>query len=311
MEPMSFLDFMNDTGYDINRNFVNQYWSIMTRAREGIFFELNEEMMQQLGFSNNPNLIKKLESLYPTTVEEREHSGGYFGDHVNVHIELDYSAQSLYKRYSAPRKKIYMTGLAYKEVLMESQTFAAKEARRHLIELEMVLYKYMNYQQCQNNRLAAQNDELHAKVDKQTLMLEEVITENQLKTQTLVRILYNESAKKVLPPTNEKKKQQLAVFQERNDPTSFAIIRGQNEHIERMKKRMNDQMEEVATIDSYMNPINLYNRFTEHVKGDKRFKVSHNKVIVQDDTSAQDLLDIIDELDDQKYDVARAVQQAL
>jgi Protein of unknown function (DUF3627) len=319
---MDVIEFVDYTKYDINKMFVNHHWSMMTSMSKGTLIELNSEMLQHLDFSKTANLIQKLETLYPGCPEERARLGGYFGDHVNVHIELEQHTRN-------PKKRIFMTGPAYKELLLDTNTPAAKQAKKYLVHLEVLFARYMMYQrafqivydsrkqellQLQNNQLMIQNEELLSKVSKQTQILEHVVHQNDIQQQkldTMAQLLHRESSQKVIAPSNEKKKQQLVVLQSRSDEKVFQIIRGQNAHVQRMKKQKMDEMDEVATIESDMNPLTLYVRFAEHIKGDERFRVAYNRVILQGDTNLSDLIIELEALEEQKYDVSRAVQRTL
>ena len=72
-------------------------------------------------------------------------------------------------------------------------------------------------------------------------------------------------------------------------------------------------MNVIGTVESYRNPINLYNLFSEQTKKlkDERFDVTHNKVTLKNGTTPIELLDVFNSLNDQKYDVAEQVQSAL
>ena len=78
-------------------------------------------------------------------------------------------------------------------------------------------------------------------------------------------------------------------------------------------KRSQDQMHVVGTVESYRNPINLYNLFSEQTKKlkDARFDVTHNKVTLKNGTTPTELLDVFNSLNDQKYSVAESVKKAL
>ena len=73
-------------------------------------------------------------------------------------------------------------------------------------------------------------------------------------------------------------------------------------------------MHVIGTVESYRNPINLYNLFSEQAKKQKdtRFDVTHNKVILmKNGTTPIELLDVFNSLNDQKHSVAECVKSAL
>ena len=72
-------------------------------------------------------------------------------------------------------------------------------------------------------------------------------------------------------------------------------------------------MEVVGEVGTYKNPINLYNRFSENARRqrDECFEVNHNKVTLKNGTTPNELLDVFQNLDEQKHSVADRVKQAL
>ena len=74
-----------------------------------------------------------------------------------------------------------------------------------------------------------------------------------------------------------------------------------------------DQMQIIGTVESYKNPINLYNRFSEQTKKqkDSRFEVTHNKVTLKNGTTPTELLDWFNSLNEQKHEVTNKVKRAL
>ena len=72
-------------------------------------------------------------------------------------------------------------------------------------------------------------------------------------------------------------------------------------------------MHVVGTVESYKNPINLYNRFSEQTKRqkDERFQVTHNRVVLKNGMTPSELLECFNTLNEQKHDVAEQVQNAL
>ena len=130
---------------------------------------------------------------------------------------------------------------------------------------------------------------------------------------TLSQILYKESNNKVLDVKTSLKKQELVVLQKKDDPESCIVLRGQKAHVNMQVKRSQEQMNFVGTVESYRNPINLYNLFSEQTKKrkDARFHVTHNKVTLKNGTTPTELLDAFNSLNDQKYSVAECVKNAL
>ena len=158
-------------------------------------------------------------------------------------------------------------------------------------------------------RVIAQNEGLA----RQNEGLSEQLTIQDKKLDVLSQILYKETDNKVVDVLSSQKQQELVVLQNKDDPETCVILRGQQAHINSRVKRSQDQMHVVGTVESYKNPINLYNRFSEQAKRqkDERFQVTHNKVVLKNGTTPTELLECFNTLNEQKHDVAEQVQNAL
>ena len=154
------------------------------------------------------------------------------------------------------------------------------------------------------------------RIDQLNTKIETVIEQNQdlgKKLDTLTQILYNETNNKVLDVENENKKQELVVLQNKRNMDHCVVLRGQKAHVNVQLKRTCDEMYIIGSVETYKNPINLYNLFSEQVKKqkDERFKVTHNKVILQNGATPEELLDCFISLEEQKHTVANRVKGAL
>ena len=158
-------------------------------------------------------------------------------------------------------------------------------------------------------RVIAQNEGLA----RQNEGLSKQLTIQDKKLDVLSQLLYKETDNKVVDVLSSQKQQELVVLQNKDDPETCVILRGQQAHINSRVKRSQDQMHVVGTVESYKNPINLYNRFSEQTKRqkDKRFQVTHNKVVLKNGTTPTELLECFNTLNEQKHDVAEQVQNAL
>ena len=68
-------------------------------------------------------------------------------------------------------------------------------------------------------------------------------------------------------------------------------------------------MEIVGKISTYKNPINLFNQFGDYLKenGIHRFKKTNNKIILNNGSTANDLMETIRSLEEEKHNVAELV----
>jgi hypothetical protein len=161
-----------------------------------------------------------------------------------------------------------------------------------------------------------QNEELLIRNEFQTKQNEELILLNQFQCQKLdmlSRIMHKESDDKVLPVKQRSKTQELVVLQKKSDPSYCEVLRGQLNHINSQMKRKRDDMEIVGKISTYKNPINLYNRFGDYLKENReeRFKKTNNKIILNNGSTASDLMQTIRSLEEEKHTVAETVKEHL
>ena len=330
----SIQDFVRVINYNIDPLFVDEQWNMLNAQRPEELILLTAPMLERLHFSRIANLIKKLQQLFPAS---RGNNNEYWGDDVNVSISLSvpFGTDKQGRGGARSFKQIKMTKGAYKELLMETQTDAARQVRKYYICLEELFVQYLLYQRAyefvqaqvektqlsqqlgfviqQNSEIIEQNKELKVLSETQTQQLK--VQSQQLgvqsqKLDTLARILYNESDNKVLDVKRTQKKQELVVLQDRTDATRCEIIRGQRNHIVTQLKRKHETMEIVGKIDTYKNPINLYNRFNEH-KDSTKFEIRNNQVTLKNGTVASDLLNVLQDLDNNKHDVAETVRTTI
>ena len=354
-EMYNIKDFVHATNYNIDPLIIDEQWNMLNTRRLDELILLTPSMIKRLNFSRIPNLIKKLEQLFPFTRKDKTE---YCGDDVNVSIVLAVPSGTAKKRRGGAHsfKQIKMTKGAYKQLLMETQTDAARQVRKYYICLEELFVQYLLYQRAYEivkaerivETVVFENKALSSKLDivitqnkeqehylqhvieqnkEQEHYLQQVIIQNKKlsiqneglsdqlniqdrKLETLSQILYNESNNKVLDVINSQKKQELVVLQNRDDPEKCEVLRGQHVHVQTQLKRKQDQMEVIGKVNTYKNPINLYNRFSEQTKKqkDSRFDVLHNKVTLKNGTTPTELLHMFNTLDDQKHSVAEQVQ---
>lgn len=342
-EMLDIKGFVAATNYDIDPLIIDEQWNMLNTRRPDELIVMTPEMLERLNFSRIPGLVRKLEQLFPAPRGENDE---YWGDGVNVSIVFAVRNGSVKKgRGGHNSKQISMTKAAYKQLLMETQTDAARQVRKYYICLEELFVQYLLYQQAfelvkaernldivvteknalsakldyviaQNREVIAQNEGLARQNEglaKQNYGLYKLLDIQDKKLDTVSQILLNESNNKVLDVTSKQKKQELVIMQKKDDPEKCVVLRGQKSHISSQMKRSQDQMHVVGTVESYKNPINLYNLFSEKTKKckDSRFDITHNKVTLKNGTTPAELLDVFNTLNDQKHSVAECVKEAL
>ena len=326
-DMLNIKQFIKITNYNIDPLIVDEQWAILNTRRPDEMIPLTQQMLQRLNFCRTPTLIKKLEQLFPAP---RGENNEYWGDDVNVSIILLAPTGTSKIKHGGVRnfKQIKMTKGAYKQLVMETQTEAAKLVRKYYICLEELFVQYLMYQrayelmksQISVTLLTNENTNLSTKLDivihqneNMAHQLEIQTQQMQIQTQKLdllSKILYKESDDKVLDVTSSHKKQELVVLRNKTDPDKCEVLRGQRNHVQSQLKRKQKNMEVVGKVETYKNPINLYNRFSENTKKqkDERFTVINNKVTLKNGTTPNELLNMFHHLDDQKHSVAEQVK---
>ena len=336
-DMLDIKGFVTAVNFNIDPLIIDEQWNMLNARRPDELIELTPQMLERLHFSQKKHLIRKLEQLFTAV---RGSNNEYCGDGVNVSIVSVAPTRTTKKSRGGAHscKQIKMTKGAYKQLLMETQTDAARQVRKYYICLEELFVQYLLYQRAFELMKAersleivvTENKVLSEKLDYVIAQNKEVIAQNkglarqndgllkQLEIQdkkldTLSFTLYNEINNKVVDVLSNQKQQELVVLQKKDDPETCVVLRGQKAHINSRVKRSQDQMQVVGTVESYKNPINLYNRFSEQTKKNKdsRFDVSHNKVTLKNGTTPTELLGVFNTLNEQKHDVAEQVHNAL
>ena len=144
-EMYNIKDFVHATNYNIDPLIIDEQWNMLNTRRLDELILLTPSMIKRLNFSRIPNLIKKLEQLFPFARKDKTE---YCGDDVNVSIVLSVPDGTDKKSRGGARsfKQIKMTKGAYKQLLMETQTDAARQVRKYYICLEELFVQYLLYQ---------------------------------------------------------------------------------------------------------------------------------------------------------------------
>ena len=332
-DMLDIKSFVTVINYNIDPLFIDEQWAMLNSRRPDELIPLSAPMLSRLNFCSTSTLIKKLEQLFPAL---RTENNEYWGDGTNVSIiiAIPFGRAKKNVRGGHNAKQINMTKGAYKQLLMETQTDAARSVRKYYICLEELFVQYLLYQrayevtksQLQVNFLTKENNNLSTKLDiviaqnnglaeqnnglaeQNTGLSKQLDIQNQ-KLDTLAQILYKESDNKVLGVQKSHKKQELVVLCNKTDRDRCEVLRGQRYHVQSTLKRKQNEMDVVGKLNTYNNPINLYNRFSE--RKDERFKIKSNKVVLKHGSTPNDLLNTFHDLNDDKYTVAEEVKNAL
>jgi len=206
--------------------------------------------------------------------------------------------------------------------------------REYFLDLKRIMTEYNIYQTVYRSKydlclkdttIGALRNDIHTLIEKsdhQSQQLEIQSQQMQIQTeqlkiqsqkmQMLSNILLKETDDKVVDVKDKLKKQELVILQHKTEPTRLEVLRGQLNHVNQVKRKRND-MEVVGKIDSYKNPINLFNRFNESIKkeNDDRFQKSNNKIVLKNGSTVEDFMHVLHNLDEDKHSVANNVKNCL
>ena len=197
--------------------------------------------------------------------------------------------------------------------------------REYFLDLKHIMMEYNMYQTVYRAKLElctkdCKIDELrndiHALMEKSQRDMHALMEKSDIQTQKLEmmsELLMKEADNKVIDVEARKKRQEFVVLRSKNEPTQIEVLRGQTTHVNQQLKRKKLNMEVVGKIDTYKNPINLLNRFDESIKkeGDERFHKTNNKIVLKNGSTAEDLMHVFHDLEEDKHVVAKKAKHCL
>ena len=264
---------------------------------------------------------------------------GHSFDDDNVHFVIQKAVKTLgftenprHGGAGQNKQSLWIRMRALEHFIIMANTQNSFMIREYFIDLKRIMTEYNMYQKVYASKyelsikdtsikqLNAMVLSLHEKSDNQTKQNQELLVKNdtlieisQIQSQKLdmlSQILHKESNDKVLPVKEKTKTQELVILQKRSDPKHCEVLRGQLNHLNSQLKRKQDDMDVVGKISTYKNPINLFNRFGDYLKenGEDRFKKTNNKIILNNGSTAADLMETIRALEEEKHIVAETVK---
>ena len=216
------------------------------------------------------------------------------------------------------KQRLWIRMRALEHFIIMANTSNSYMIREFFLDLKHILTEYNKYQtvyRIQRNvheQMVLKDSQIHELRNDIHLLIEKSEIQSQ-KLDLLSQLLYKESDDKVLDVKCTQKKQELVVLQNKDDPTNCVVLRGQKAHVNMQLKRTQDQMHVVGTLQTYKNPINLYNLFSEQTKKQKddRFDVTNNKVTLKNGTTPTELVQALQNLEEKKHSVAEKVKSVL
>ena len=292
--------------------------------------------------NGNP-ILKDMRSDFNSAVRCLRNTLGFIEgsslDDIHAHFVVQkivkHNSFSVKSRYGLTKQCIWIRMRALEHFIIMANTCNSFLIREYFLDLKHILTEYNMYQTVyrakydlclKDTTIGALRNDIHTLIEKsevQSMQLEVQsqqleVQSQQLKIQSskmemLSNILMKETDNKVVDVNETKKKQELVVLRNKNEPTRIEVLRGQTYHVNQQLKRKINDMEVVGKIDSYKNPINLFNRFNESIKKerDDRFEKSNNKIVLKNGSTAEDLMHVLHNLDEDKHSVANNVKQCL
>ena len=212
------------------------------------------------------------------------------------------------------KQSLWIRMRALEHFIIMANTCNSFKIREYFLDLKRIMIEYNTYQMVYRSK--SQLCIKDATIDNLRKDIHTLIDKSDIQTQKLEmlsNLLLKETDNKVIDVEEKQKKQELVVLRNKNEPTQIEVLRGQLNHVNQQLKRKRNEMEVVGKIDTYKNPINLLNRFNESIKkgGDERFYKSNNKIFLKNGSTADDLMDVLRALDEDKHVVAHKVKKCL
>ena len=212
------------------------------------------------------------------------------------------------------KQSLWIRMRALEHFIIMANTCNSFKIREYFLDLKRIMTEYNSYQTVYRSK--SQLCIKDATIDNLRKDIHTLIDKSDIQTQKLEmlsNLLLKETDNKVIDVEEKQKKQELVVLRNKNEPTQIEVLRGQLNHVNQQLKRKRNDMEVVGKIDTYKNPINLLNRFNESIKkgGDERFYKSNNKIFLKNGSTADDLMQVLRALDEDKHVVAHKVKQCL
>ena len=235
---------------------------------------------------------------------------------------LESSAASLGKGGSGlNRQEVWVRKRMLEHLVIMANTRNSRKIRDYFIDLKHIVTEYIMYQTVYRSKyeisiketmIGELRNDIHTLMTN-TVQLNEKIDIQSQKLDMMAQILYKESENKVIDVKEKLKKQELVILRKKTEPNQIEILRGQANHVNQTLKRKQNEMELVGKIDSYKNPINLFNRFGESIKtgNDERFKKSNNKIVLRNGSTVEDLMTVFHVLDGDKHTTAINVKNCI
>ena len=344
---LNVSEFKTRRGLALNEQCAAVFYEKTMNLKDTDFIEIDRQMLQLIGFKNTFSekkdkhgnvrvdeqgnvMLSDMRHDFSNAIQCLRNTVGFVEGKSFDDSQCHFIVQTAGTLYTVPgthknggaglnKQSIWIRMRALEHFIIMANTCNSYMIREYFLDLKHILTEYNMYHAVYRSKHAlcikdTRIDELLIKMDQQTEKIDaqsERIGLQSEKLDMLARILYKETDNKVVDVTEKKKKQELVILQNKKNPNQCEVLRGQVKHVEKQVKRKHNDMTVVGKIDSYKNPVNLFNRFSETIKNtcDDRFKKSSNKIMLKDGHTTDDLMDVFRTLDDDKHSVAKDVNK--
>ena len=348
---LSVSDFKEKCGLSLNTECAAVFYGKLAHLSDTDFVQIDRNILELIGFKNtiyeqrdkngavkldkygNPKL-KDTRIDFSNALRCLRNTAGFaegcsFDDKTaDFVITKTPNSSNDTKRGGQNKQSLWIRLRALEHFVIMANTCNSYKIREFFLDLKRLMTEYLMYVTVYNSKYELSLKDttigrLNAKVDhvitQNDVLLQQndaLFEQNEIQSKKLdmmSRLFYKDADDKVLEVESKQKKQELVVLRNKNDPSQCEVVRGQVNHVNQQLKRKQNDMELVAKIDSYKNPINLYNRFGETIKRqrDDRFTTNNNKITLKEGCTAEDLMNVFHTLNDGKHDVALSVRKLL
>ena len=335
---LTLVDFVQKHRFPLNEQYASVFFAKTAHLKDTDFIEIDRTMLEMIGFKNtwteqkdkngnvkmNENSEPKMKDMrndFSNAIKCLRHTVGFvegqsFDDtHAHFIVEkIGVPMRTPNHRGGQNKQALWVRMRTLEHFVIMANTSNSFMIREYFLDLKHILTEYTMYQTVY--RLKYDLSIKDSTITSLNTKLDHVIEQNEIqleKLNILSKLLYKETDNKVVDVDTKQKKQELVVLRNKTDPTKVEVLRGQTVHVKHQLKRKQDEMEVVGKIDTYKNPVNLYNRFGESIKkqNDDRFQKSNNKVTLKNGSTVEDLMSTFRHLDNDKHETANKVQDIL
>ena len=327
---LSLQEFKERRQLPLNDTCASVFFAKTAHLKETDFLEIDRPILEMIGFKNcfveqkdkngNVKLDKNGEPKMKDTRTDFNHAirclrnmegfceSDSFTDNEADYVIFKTGSHSRLLSGGHNKQELWLRKRMLEHLVIMANTKNSRMIREYFLDLKRIVTEYGMYQTVYRIK--------DSTISSLSNKLDHVINQNEMQLEKLTmmsKLLYRETENKVIDVNTKQKKQELVVLRNKTDPTKVEVLRGQTGHVQHQLKRKQDEMELVGKIDTYKNPVNLFNRFGESIKkqNNERFQKNNNKVTLMNGSTAEDLMTTFRDLENDKHETAKKVNALL